>query len=124
MASTKRGLPRFLPLSNKVAIDDNRKFILCTNRPACLAEVFEVDGLQLDEWKNSPPEDWIYKGEKRFTFNDVAINGKFYFLVVRDVFTELKNKDFPLIDLKTGGVLNRMSDWLHSALKSSPSGEI
>ena len=120
----KRGLPRFLPLSNKVAIDDNRKFILCTKRPACLAEVFEVDGIQHDHWKASPPDEWIYKGKKLFTFNDVAINGKFYFLVVRDVFTELKEKDFPALEFKTGGVLNRMSDWLHSALKNSPTGEI
>ena len=110
-------LPRFLTVSDP---KEKREYIICTNKPACIAEIFEYTSLDdAKQLKENPYEDWFIKLDN----NKIAIvdhtkyhiNGTFYVIVIRKFFEIPKDRDIPNND--RNGIVGRMVDWLYSTKK-------
>lgn len=108
-------------MANTMA-DETREFIVCTKRPACVAEIFEADEVQLAELQSAPPDDWTIKLNDRSlviaAHTRLSINGKHYIVVARQFFDEPTEKDIPIKGSIVGGVMSRMCDWLFAYKKN------
>ncbi|MCT4602471.1 MAG: hypothetical protein N4A59_06180 [Marinifilum sp.] len=114
-------LPRFMHMVNTMT-DETREFVVCTRKPACVAEAFEVDELQLTELQNNPPGDWSIKlNEQNLVIaahTRHPLKGKYYVLVARQFFTEPTARDIPIEGSIVGGVMSRMCDWFFAYKKN------
>jgi hypothetical protein len=116
-----KGLPRFLFLPDIFA-GENRQYLICTNKPACIAEIFEYSSIEeIEKDQANPPDNWFIKLNGKDTViagrTKYDINGVYYVIVIRKFFEEPTARDIPIEGNITGGVISRMLDWFYAHKK-------